>query len=173
MRNLILSFVFLVICVFTGTHVFDNFINEGKVKEAKAASLAYPDELIITNHQGDAIEITLLGRSESHIQFARNPDRQVFVYALSELSSPSRQEVLKYPAWGLEETSQQVTGNSLAQMHVQNLQKEIARIDAKCERLRADYKRSNSTTERRTIMREFEALQRERGTYENRIADSQ
>jgi len=135
---------------------------------------SYPAAVKIKNAVGREMMVTLLGRSEMHIQFARQ-DSQEFVYPISSLDLAAQTLISKYPNDGIKNAVAYMDHGSLklGDLYVQELEKRIREIDKEVEDLSRGYASSNGNTEKRTIRREVEKLQAERVELQSKIADRQ
>ena len=134
----------------------------------------YPAAVNIKNTVGREMMVTLLARSETHIQFAR-PDSEEFVYPISSLDLAAQALISKYPNDGIKNAVAYMEQGSLklGDLYVQQLEKRIREIDKKAEDLSRGYASSHGNTEKRTIRREVEKLQAERVELQGKIADRQ
>ena len=77
MRNLIMSIVFLGIAGYLGTILYQRVASsEGPAElaiknQASDVAYSYPARVEIKSADGRVIQVTLLGRSATHIQFTR------------------------------------------------------------------------------------------------------
>ena len=134
----------------------------------------YPAAVNIKNSVGREMMVTLLGRSGTHVQFARQ-DGEEFVYPISSLDLAAQTLISKYPNDGIKNAVAYMDHGSLklGDLYVQELEKRIREIDKKVEGLSRGYASSNGNTEKRTIRREVEKLQAERVDLQSKISDRQ
>jgi len=135
---------------------------------------SYPAAVKIKNAVGREMMVTLLSRSGTHVQFARQ-DGEEFVYPISSLDLAAQTLISKYPNDGIKNAVAHVDQESLklGDLYVQELEKRIREIDKKVEGLSRGYASSNGNTEKRTIRREVEKLQAERVDLQSKISDRQ
>ena len=154
------------------------FLSKDQDEQIEALSgshvYSYPAAVNIKNAVGREMMVTLLGRSEMHIQFARQ-DGKKFVYPISSLDLAAQTLISKYPNDGIKNAVAYMDQGSLklGDLYVQELEKRIREIDKKVEGLSRRYASSNGNTEKRTIRREVEKLQAERVDLQSKIADRQ
>ena len=179
MRNLIISIIFLGIVGYLGTMLYNQaFLSKDQDEQIEALSgshvYSYPAAVNIKNAVGREMMVTLLGRSEMHIQFARQ-DGKKFVYPISSLDLAAQTLISKYPNDGIKNAVAYMDQGSLklGDLYVQELEKRIREIDKEVEDLSRGYASSNGNTEKRTIRREVEKLQAERVDLQSKIADRQ
>ncbi len=150
--------------------------DQDELIEAQAGGhvYSYPAAVNIKNSVGREMMVTLLGRSGTHIQFAR-PDGEEFVYPISSLDLAAQTLISKYPNDGIKNAVAYMDQGSLklGDLYVQELEKRIREIDKKVEGLSRGYASSNGNTEKRTIRREVEKLQAERVDLQSKISDRQ
>ena len=134
----------------------------------------YPAAVNIKNSVGREMMVTLLGRSGTHVQFARQ-DGEEFVYPISSLDLAAQTLISNYPNDGIKNAVAYMDQGSLklGDLYVQELEKRIREIDKKVEGLSRGYASSNGNTEKRTIRREVEKLQAERVDLHSKISDRQ
>ncbi len=134
----------------------------------------YPAAVNIKNSVGREMMVTLLGRSGTHVQFARQ-DGEEFVYPISSLDLAAQTLISNYPNDGIKNAVAYMDQGSLklGDLYVQELEKRIREIDKKVEGLSRGYASSNGNTEKRTIRREVEKLQAERVDLQSKISDRQ
>jgi len=178
-RNLIISIIFLGIVGYLGTMLYNQaFLSKDQDEQIEALSgshvYSYPAAVNIKNAVGREMMVTLLGRSEMHIQFARQ-DGKKFVYPISSLDLAAQTLISKYPNDGIKNAVAYMDQGSLklGDLYVQELEKRIREIDKEVEDLSRRYASSNGNTEKRTIRREVEKLQAERVDLQSKIADRQ
>jgi hypothetical protein len=118
--------------------------------------------------------VTLLGRSGTHIQFARQ-DSQEFVYPISSLDLAAQTLIGMYPNGGIKNAAMYMDQGSLeiGDLYVQELEKRIRGIDKEVEDLSRGYASSNGNTEKRTIRREVEKLQAEKVMLQGKVTGRQ
>lgn len=197
MTNLIGAIIFLVVAFFVGTELYErakeqNWLgapsakgeqygpngekslpSKGRVPKSPPIrdweSPSYPVRMELSNSGGQLLRVTLLGRDKTHIFFLRHGDDKEFRYAISDLDEGSRNKILVYPESRAREIKDQ--NRKLHALHVQSLEEEVGRIDQRSLTVRKAYKSTKSKTERRTLMREYEDLQKERLALEMEIEE--
>ena len=164
---------------YLGTMLYNQaFLSKDQDEQIEALSgshvYSYPAAVNIKNAVGREMMVTLLGRSEMHIQFARQ-DGKKFVYPISSLDLAAQTLISKYPNDGIKNAVAYMDQGSLklGDLYVQELEKRIREIDKEVEDLSRGYASSNGNTEKRTIRREVEKLQAERVDLQSKIADRQ
>jgi len=164
---------------YLGTMLYNQaFLSKDQDEQIEALSgshvYSYPAAVNIKNAVGREMMVTLLGRSEMHIQFARQ-DGKKFVYPISSLDLAAQTLISKYPNDGIKNAVAYMDQGSLklGDLYVQELEKRIREIDKEVEDLSRRYASSNGNTEKRTIRREVEKLQAERVDLQSKIADRQ
>lgn len=181
MKNLLGAVVFLAIAALVGAKLYERAQDmdwvesdpsEAELAEGAVKRLRYPDDLELRNRDGRALEVTLIGRSQTHVQFRRAGDAQAFVYAIDQLDTASERLVRQYPETQIHNADKHLERGELdlAALQVENLRREIARIDEKCATIKKKHAASQSQTERRTLVNEFEELQRERVALEEDLS---
>ena len=172
MRKLIISIIFLGIVGYLASMLYDRAFLSKAQDDGHVYS--YPAAVKIKNAVGREMMVTLLGRSGTHIQFAR-PDSQEFVYPISSLDLAAQTLISKYPNDGIKNVVINMDQGSLelGDLYVQQLKERIQGIDKEVENLSRGYASSNGNTEKRTIGREVEKLQAERVELQGKIADRQ
>ncbi|ADE54729.1 hypothetical protein Caka_1710 [Coraliomargarita akajimensis DSM 45221] len=183
MRNLFLSLIFFGAAIYVGSILFDRFSASdangaeetlSPVGEGSDAILSYPADLTLEHKDGRRIDVTLVGRSSDTIQFQRAGDGRMFEFPIADLTKRSQGDVRGFPVSGYTSTrasSGTESVSSVQALHEQNLKKRIAQIDAECVQLEQGYRASHSTVERRTLMRKYEDLQRERQGLQEDLAN--
>jgi hypothetical protein len=172
-----ISVIFLGIVGYLGTILYKKALGEDLTAEEAGEAIvlnAYPGRIEIESLDGRVIEVTLLGRNQSYIQFLRDGDEQQFDYPMASLSPDSQTLVLSYPDVWINDQSTIIaeeTTDSLEQIYVQNLKIEIGRIDENAELLRKRSGETQSKTDRRTIMRELQALRLQRAELTMKISE--
>ena len=150
--------------------------DQDELIEAQAGGhvYSYPAAVNIKNSVGREMMVTLLGRSGTHVQFARQ-DGEEFVYPISSLDLAAQTLISNYPNDGIKNAVAYMDQGSLklGDLYVQELEKRIREIDKKVEGLSRGYASSNENTEKRTIRREVEKLQAERVDLQSKISDRQ
>ena len=150
--------------------------DQDELIEAQAGGhvCSYPAAVNIKNSVGREMMVTLLGRSGTHVQFARQ-DGEEFVYPISSLDLAAQTLISNYPNDGIKNAVAYMDQGSLklGDLYVQELEKRIREIDKKVEGLSRGYASSNGNTEKRTIRREVEKLQAERVDLQSKISDRQ
>jgi hypothetical protein len=179
MRNLIISIIFLGIVGYLGSMLYDRaFLSKAQDELVEAQAVghvyAYPSAVNIKNAAGLEMMVTLLGRSGSHIQFARQ-DSQEFVYPISSLDLAAQTLIGMYPNSGIKNAAMYMDQGSLeiGDLYVQELEKRIRGIDKEVEDLSRGYASSNGNTEKRTIRREVEKLQAEKVKLQGKVTGRQ
>ena len=164
---------------YLGSMLYDRaFLSKAQDELVEAQAVgheyAYPSAVNIKNALGREMMVTLLARSGTHIQFARQ-DSQEFVYPISSLDLAAQTLISKYPNDGIKNAAMYMDQGSLelGDLYVQELEKRIRGIDKEVENLSRGYASSNGSTEKRTIGREVEKLQAERVELQGKIADRQ
>ena len=164
---------------YLGTMLYDQAFlskDQDELIEAQAGGhvYSYPAAVNIKNSVGREMMVTLLGRSGTHVQFARQ-DGEEFVYPISSLDLAAQTLISKYPNDGIKNAVAYMDKGSLklGDLYVQELEKRIREIDKEVEDLSRGYASSNGNTEKRTIRREVEKLQAERVELQSKIADRQ
>ena len=175
MRNLLLALIFLGAVGYMGVILYERvasseFFSEGLLGK----TFSYPDTIKVENKDGSTIQITLIGRSLTHIQFSREDGRK-FVYPIDSLSEKSQALVMKYPNNGIQDISSYLASGDmeLKDVYVQQLEEEIRKINEKIERLSRKAASTQSQVEKRTIEREIEDLREEIAEIEDEIAERQ
>ena len=181
MKNLLGAAVFLAIAAIIGNKLYEraretDWLESDSSEEEVVAStvvLSYPDGVQLANREGRVLDVTLLGRSSSHVQFRRVGGGEPFVYSIDMLDSASQRLVRQYPESGIQNASDHLSRGemSLVDNHVENLRNEIRKIDSRCDIIGKKYAASSSKTERRTLRNEYEELQKERVAFEEDIAE--
>ena len=150
--------------------------DQDELIEAQAGGhvCSYPAAVNIKNSVGREMMVTLLARSGTHVQFARQ-DGEEFVYPISSLDLAAQTLISNYPNDGIKNAVAYMDQGSLklGDLYVQELEKRIREIDKKVEGLSRGYASSNGNTEKRTIRREVEKLQAERVDLQSKISDRQ
>jgi len=164
---------------YLGTMLYDQvFLSKDQDEQIEAQSgghvYNYPAAVNIKNSVGREMMVTLLGRSGTHVQFARQ-DGEEFVYPISSLDLAAQTLISNYPNDGIKNAVAYMDQGSLklGDLYVQELEKRIREIDKKVEGLSRGYASSNGNTEKRTIRREVEKLQAERVDLQSKISDRQ
>ncbi|MGB0415883.1 MAG: hypothetical protein ACPGKS_03435 [Coraliomargarita sp.] len=185
MKNLLGAALFLAIAAIVGGKLYERakemeWIDVDGSEDATfeggaTQQFSYPDTVQLSNRDGRVLQVTLMGRSRSHVQFRRAGDSQPFVYAIDQLDAASEKLVMSYPESGLQNATRHLKSGEmeLADIHIENLHKEIRRIDQKCELLRKKHSGSTSETERRTLQNEYEELEKQRIGFEEDLAEYQ
>ncbi|HAV14415.1 MAG TPA: hypothetical protein DCX06_13130 [Opitutae bacterium] len=180
MRNFLISIVFFGIAAYIGFIAYngwslgDWFGGSAKEVEVEAAEVfSYPGYLEVESSDGRTIEIKLIARNETHIQFERTTDSKRFTYPIASLVAESRSEVLKYPISVLIDAGKHIgeAGIGLEDAYVEQLREAIRRIDEKAVDLNATLSSSQSITEKRTILRKLEEMRSEKNELEAKIAE--
>lgn len=172
MRNLILSLVFLGIAGYGAKTIYDNFeFSEFSFLEG---TYSYPDKITIENQNGSEIQITLLGRNLTYIEFTQKNGRK-FVYPIRSLSEKSKALVMKYPNNGIEDASAYLSSGDMEMndVYIIQLESEIRGIRAEIGRLNNKAGASRSQIDSRTIERKIDELHEEIAELENKIASRQ
>ncbi len=83
MRNLLMSIIFIGISGYIGSILYQRMFIDGvfiaPVQEQSTNALfAYPDRIEIERVDGRKIEVTLLGRNASHLQFYREDGKSSY-----------------------------------------------------------------------------------------------
>ncbi|MGC6455948.1 MAG: hypothetical protein ACON39_05320 [Coraliomargaritaceae bacterium] len=129
---------------------------------------SYPSRMELVNVEGQQLRVTLLGRDHTHIFFLRHDDDKKFRYKIEDLDIQSQEKVKKYPESPMSPRQQE--NRKLHALHAQSLEEEIDRIDQRLLSIRKEHKKSNSKTQRRTLMREYQELQQERLAFELEVS---
>lgn len=174
-----MSIIFIGISGYIGSILYQRMFIDGvftaPVQEQSTNALfTYPDRIEIERVDGRKIEVTLLGRNASHLQFYRE-DGQEFVYAIESLSVESQELVRKYPSLGIKNAAKYMAEGKLGleDLHIQQLEQVIRNIDEKLKRYSAEFEVSVSQVERRTIERKMEGLMQERIEMQRQISERQ
>ena len=191
MKNLIFAVVFLAVAFFVGTELHERAKDQdwlssrkeqnsethkplpSKNRAPKSPSIndweapSYPARMELSNKEGQLLRVTLLGRDKTHIFFLRHGDNKEFRYAISHLDDASRKKVTYYPESPARTVKDE--NRKLHALHRQSLEEQVERISQRSLDIQKEYRSSHSKTERRTLMREYEALQRERLAFELEI----
>lgn len=181
MRNLILSMIFLGIVGYLGTILLyqrvalsEGQVGQGIKNEASDVVYSYPAHVKIKSADGRVIQVTLLARSATHIQFTRE-DGEEFVYLIDSLDANAQALVRRYPNVGIKNAATYVAQGSMSldDVYVQELEKDIRQIDQKIENFSRELASSLSQTRRRTIQRMLEGLQAEKAELQRKILGRQ
>ena len=169
MRNLIVSLIFFAVVGYSAKLFFNNFEYRNGGFEAKLHS--YPDEVIIENQKGTEIQVILLGRNSTHLEFNQKDGRK-FIYPISSLSNQSQVLVMQYPENGIEDASEYLsTGNiGISDVYIMQLETEMREIRTEIGRLENKATAATSQTESRTLEREINKLREDIVELEDRIA---
>lgn len=150
---------------------------QADVVEQAPPTYTYPAALIVENVDGRQLEISLVARSDTHIQFRREGESTLFTYPVEDLAEESRERVKNYAVTSLVDadapTTEASSALSVEEMHIHQLQQAIDRIDVRLADLRRQAGNMQSLTDRRTAGRQIEALLREREAHEANIASRQ
>ncbi|MEM8867303.1 MAG: hypothetical protein AAGC73_03455 [Verrucomicrobiota bacterium] len=175
-RNLILSVIFFGVAVYLGSIIFDklteqSFLDKNGASPAAFPVYGYPAKLELSSKTGNALGVSLIGRSESKIQFIRVGDGEIFVYPIADLSRSSQEIVLNYPINGLQNASDYMTGGAvtLGDVYVEQLRVRIKKIDQEIDVLTKRYEASQSTADKRRIENVISDLREERIECEAKI----
>ncbi len=134
--------------------------------------LSYPSEIYIARADGSSLDIRLMGRSATEIEFERLSDGATFTFGIDQLDLDSQTRVREYPVTGLTEIEDaQLAPTTVEVAYLEQLKEAIAKIDAKIKELELKYSASQSKTERRTLRRQAEDLYVERKELEAKIAE--
>ena len=187
MKELIGALIFLALTFYVGTELYERAKDKDwlsaptsgsevdivtvpkppPVKDWEAPS--YPAKLELYNKDGRGLRLNLLGRDSTHIYFLRFEDDREFSYSIEDLDEASRRKVRAFPESKLDDKQ----NLKLHALHVQNLENKMRLIDERMSAVDKEYRISNSQTERRTLMREFEELEQEYLALENEIEEYQ
>ena len=184
MKNLVLTLLFLGLGGYLGFILYlkwaDSEVDASPEIVESVPKYVYPAELTVENAEGRQIEISLVARDETYIQFHRNGEPTLFTYPITDLSRDSKERVRAYPVVKLLVVSNEPPdeGNdntplSLEAMHINQLRQVIERIDGRVADLRRQVNSARSRTDRRTAERQIEALLREKQEHEAAIASRQ
>lgn len=170
MQNLILFLIFLGLAGYAAKVSYDKFSYDGGNVFEK--NYAYPDKITVENKEGFKIQIILLGRNSSYLEFKKK-DGSKFVYAISSLNEESQALVMKYPESKISDMSSYLSSGNveLKDVYMTQTEEEIRRIEAEIKRLNDKANATQSTTELRTIERRIEALIREISELRSKMAD--
>lgn len=137
------------------------------------SGLSFPDEISIVRSDGTELDIRLTARNSTQIQFERMSDGREFVFAIDQLDKDTQQLVQKYPNSGFDDTSRSSREEplSLESAYVSELRVAIARIDEKLEELEAEFSKTESRVEQRTLKNNAKKLLQERAELEGKIAE--
>lgn len=169
MRNLIVSLIFLGIAGFAVKYIIDDYeYNNGRIQEK---TYLYPDTIVIENKEGAKIEITLLARNSTHLEFKQQNGRKS-IYPIRSLSQKSQTEVMKYPDTGIQDASAYLSGGGIEMndVYIIQMEGEIRKIREEIQRLNVKAKSTTSQTELRTLERKIETLNEDIADLENKIA---
>ncbi|MEN8662770.1 MAG: hypothetical protein ACN4GF_00915 [Lentimonas sp.] len=181
MKNFIVAVLFLGVAAYFGMLLYDSWSNgdwlksEAVVEEAVVAEvvLSYPAVLDIQSSDGREMSIKLIARNGTHIQFDRIVDGERYVYPMDKLVPQSRARVEAYPSLGLIEVGKDALGGdlNLEDTYVQQLRDAIRRIDDKIKSFSVDFEITQSSTDKRTIVRKLQLLESERLELLSKIAE--
>ena len=194
MKNLLVTILFLGIASYVGLLLYESWgkgdwltqkvsetgddksaTNTGPMAlsvEDEVASLSYPANVSIESLDGRKIDVILVARSASDIQFERSADGQYFTYPLNELVDESRAMLLAYAETGLIEGVSQSTDTSvtLSDHYSAQLEERITKIEKLIQSKRLQFDATPSKTEKRTLIRQMEKLVRERADLSQKLA---
>lgn len=122
----------------------------------------------LVDNSGREVAVVLLARSESHIEFRRVSDDQMFEFPIADLAQKSRSEVLRLPVT----TSRPKSEAEAAMEHPYITEKKelIERAQIKIQELIMEAEAPGiSEAKQRSILREIGQLQTKIGAYERDI----
>ena len=171
---------------YLATMLYDQaFLSKDQDEQIEAVSgshvYSYPAAVKIKNAVGREMMVTLLGRSEMHIQFARQ-DSEEFVYPISSLDLAAQTLISKYPNDGIknavahvdQESLETIDNKPLADHHVTGMYK--ARMDLREElRLLKNYHlpAAETKSEKNTVIKDIKAIELKIRKVELKIAEHQ
>ncbi|MGC6424915.1 MAG: hypothetical protein ACON4O_08020 [Lentimonas sp.] len=188
MKNLIAAVLFIGVAAYIGMLLYESWnggdwlksestpVKKAEVVEDVLApdevAFTYPDVIEVVNSDGRELTITLLARNSTYIQFERSDRSERFIYPISDLNALSRQVVMSYPEVAILELEEPGDGDlKLTDAYIEQLELSIAKVDKEIALLKSRFQATDSDTSRRTIVREIEALTREKLQLQSKIAE--
>ncbi|GEM_PF-3505957 len=162
MRNLVLSLFFFGIISYVGYIMYTRHISLADDQPLVIDSSGYyPVIMTVESLDGRSMDVELLGRNRTHIQFNRITDGKFFDYLISSLESKVRAKVEAMPLSSNEDFRFNQPDHELEGMYIKELRAELEKVRAKMMDVSKKASISVSQIERRTLQREFEKLQSE------------
>ena len=108
-------------------------------------NLEYPARMKLQNAEGESLQVVLLSRTKSKIQFLRESDRSEHIYSIHKLDPLSRKRVEAYPVTGikLRESSVAVSALSRDEIYIEQLREEIRKLKNDLDLLKLKENESN------------------------------
>lgn len=131
----------------------------------------YPDMVTLKNRNGAEVEVILIGRSETAVQFKRQSDSKSFIYKLSELDDATRALLEKYPE--TEVTLSEASANkplSLDEVQVEALKDSIRKLNANLAYMDRELRKDIDGIEKRSIQLDMEEIMAERSVLEAKLS---
>jgi len=125
--------------------------------EPRQVILGFPDEVTLTNTDGVTIDVLLLARNESFVQFERRSDNKYFKYAISYLNTESQAIVRNYEDTGLFKERDVNLAGTLSKEEGYLIEK-IEKIDVEVLKLKAELLSGVGDAAQRTLRREITDL---------------
>lgn len=176
MKNLLFAIIFIGLTVFLGYKLYEgggSFDWFGGDKEPEETNVRrnFPDEIEIVRKDRSRLNVLLTARNATHIQFERLSDGAEFTYEIAGLDADTKKRVMQYPDSGLSNVVEvlRAGGVSLDVAYIEQLREAISEIDAKIKDRKRRQSISQSKTERLTLKREIEDLERDRKELEAKI----
>ncbi|MDG1301199.1 MAG: hypothetical protein P8R37_06380 [Opitutae bacterium] len=159
MRNLVLSIIFLGIVGYLGSMLYDRAFLSRAQDDGHVYS--YPATVNIKDAADREMLVTLLARSGTHIQFARQ-DSQEFVYPISSLDLATQALIRMYPNDGIKnalEVSEVAPQISIKDLHISGMNERLADLHEELRLLRG-YRlpAAETNSQRRTVSNDIEAI---------------
>ncbi|MDQ8195801.1 hypothetical protein QEH59_15315 [Coraliomargarita sp. SDUM461004] len=186
MKNFLFTIIFLGLTVFLGYELYLR-IDRGEPAESggklivsakqqgllEQQGLEYPDEIEIVRKDGSRLDVLLVARDATHIQFKRLSDQLAFIFKIEDLDRTSRATVLSYPNSGLLQPVEleEVGKVSTEDLYLTELGVAIARINSRIDELDTQYQRSESQVKQRTLRNRINVLIAERTELESKVAE--
>ena len=175
MRKLIISIIFLGIVGYLASMLYDRAFLSKAQDDGHVYS--YPAAVNIKNAVGREMMVTLLGRSGTHIQFAR-PDSQEFVYPISSLDLAAQTLISKYPNDGIKnvvasEVPEVVPQVRVEDLHISGMNEILVDLHEELRLLGYRGAAAETKAQRRTVSNDIEAIQLKIRKTELKLAEHQ
>ena len=168
-KNLLIALIFFgsaaTLVYFLYLRIVDSdLVSEAKQTDEEATPVEevfiFPDDVEIVRKDGSRMDVRLIGRNATHIQFERLSDQMGFTFEIRDLDTPTQRRIRKYPEEGFvepekPEIKEPETAESL---HVAQLREEIAKIDAELRDLEVKFTSASSNAKKRTFANETQKL---------------
>lgn len=170
MRNFFLSLFFLIVFLGAGFLVYDTY-RQGQEPFSEETVPQYPIAMTVESLDGRKVEVEILARTPSRIEFDRQTDGKFFSYPIEMLAPKTRKVVESLPVVASVTQSAYKPDPKLENIYVKELNKRLKEISDEINELVARGSASVSKTERRTLKNEIVDLEKEAKRIQGLIAD--